>query len=328
MAQPQGPSASRPSTSHNAPHAIKKIGPRFEEARYEDPSFVSLPSNDSNTWYYPSHGYTDLDEDDARYDPAVGNWGRKSSRDAKWMRRGKMTAWGPGVEEWEVEEHARKRLKLMMPPQIDDDAPVILPHLRSPSPPITAPYASPNTQHLSYTSFILDKAVTHSFRSSILDEMEEDTNNLIEGETLVRRALGRLWQLMSEDPDKPSSDTEVVTKQEDEVDGGEAQRIASAPDLTPAAHKLFLDSYSDQDTAPVYDPSQFTHPDMALQNLEKSMATLREIQDDGREYVERLEEIREALGATRTQRNGVWDIVRERAVKELQSAASAYASAT
>lgn len=227
------------------------------------------------------------------------------------------------------EERARKRIKVMLPSPPDQDEPVVLPHLRSPSPPSMAPYPSPNTQHSTYTSFVLDKSTTHTYRSHLLDEMEQVTNNLIEGETVLRRALGRLWQAVNEDPPKsPAADQGVVPKQEDEGDATEKsqadQRAVRAPDLTPAIHKIFLSSYPEQ-PSPMFDPSQFTLPDQPLENLEKSMAALRELQDDGREYVERLEEIREGLGFARTQRNGVWNLVRERALKELQD--TAYASA-
>lgn len=51
--------------------------------------------------------------------------------------------------------------------------------------------------------------------------------------------------------------------------------------------------------------------------MEKALATLRELQDDGREYIERLEEIREGLGEVQTQRKGIWTLVRERALKEM-----------
>ncbi len=76
-------------------------------------SFVSLPSNDANGWYYPSHGYdTDAEDDENRFSSAVGNWGKKSTKDARWIRRGKMVAWGPGVEEWQVRLTARSPLSL------------------------------------------------------------------------------------------------------------------------------------------------------------------------------------------------------------------------
>ena len=66
-------------------------------------SYVGLPSNDTHGWYYPSHGYaSDEDDVDVRFSTAIGNWGRKTSRDARWVRHGKMAAWGPSMEDWEV----------------------------------------------------------------------------------------------------------------------------------------------------------------------------------------------------------------------------------
>jgi hypothetical protein len=301
-----------------------------------------LPSHDNNSWYYPSQGH-DSDEDNLSYGISRGNWGKKKAAGARWIRTGKLTAWGQGIEEWEVwthflllgqrfclnineqhEERARNRMKLLSPREISSPPPVRLAHLRSPSPPVSAPYPPPATQHLSYSSFVLDQAVTHSFRSHLLDDLERATSGLIEGEAAMRRALGRLWQVMSEDPHHRPSDPALKTKREDEEEeeeGDEAdQRLARAPDLTPPVHKLFLKPYING----AIPPSHFSHPEMQQESLEKSLACLRELQDDGREYVERLEEIREGLGNVRAQRNGVWEMIRERAVTELQEAASAY----
>ena len=186
-----------------------------------------------------------------------------------------------------------------------------------------APYPHPSTQHFSYTSFVMDKATTHSFRSRVFDELEDSTNTLIEGETALRRALGRLWQAMSEDPDEAGQDESLVPKREDE-DGeapGASSRLARAPDLTPVAHKLFLSPEAQS----IFEHSR-SRAEMQMDALEKALATLRELQDDGREYVERLEEIREGLGDTRTQRGGVWDLVRRKAIQELQDVASAAAA--
>lgn len=165
----------------------------------------------------------------------------------------------------------------------------------------------------------MDKAVTHTFRSSLLDELEHSTNSLIEGEATMKRALGRLWQVISEHPDRRVNDASVIPKREDEEGETDerARRIARAPDLTPATHKVFLFSGSE----PMFEPSHFASPDNQLESLEKSLCILRELQDDGREYTERLQEIRETLGDTRTQRNTIWNITRERAVKELRDVA-------
>lgn len=227
-----------------------------------------------------------------------------------------------------MEERARRRIKPLLPSSPDPDAPITLPHLRSPTPPLTAPYPIPNTQHLSYTSFVLDKSVTHTYRSSILDEQEQATNTLIEGEAAFRRALGRLFQVMSEDPDKTPTGADMVPKREDEEgdEGDKDRRLARAPDLSPITHKLFLTRYGAQSEAP-YETSQFTQPDVQQENLEKSLAVLRDLQDDQREYVERLEEIRETLGEVRTQRDAVWNLVRKKAIEELEHTAVASASA-
>jgi hypothetical protein len=224
------------------------------------------------------------------------------------------------ISSQQAEEHARKRIKLLLPQPRRSPSPLTLPHLRSPSPPLTSPYPPPAAQHLSYASFVMDKAVTRSFRSSLLDELEQATNGLIEGEATMRRALGRLWQVISEDPDRQPSEPSLIPKMEDEADEADEQdpkerRLARAPDLTPSVRKIFVSSHSNGG------PSAFDSPEAQLEILEKSLGILREHQDDGREYTERLQEIREGLGEVRGQRNGVWDMVREKAIKELQGVA-------
>jgi hypothetical protein len=175
-------------------------------------------------------------------------------------------------------------------------------------------------QHLSYMSFVMDKAVTHSFRSTLLDELEQTTNGLIEGEATLRTALGQLWQAINDSSDgMPPGDTPIVPKQEDE-DEREHQderqsRLARAPDLGSAVHRLFLSDY------PVAESSQLTSPELQQESLDKALATLRELQDDGREYVERLQEIREGLGDAGAQRDALWNMIRERAMQELQGEA-------
>ncbi|TFL06471.1 hypothetical protein BDV98DRAFT_559467 [Pterulicium gracile] len=304
------------------------------------------PLDDYNSWYYPSHGYTS-DEEHPTDIQRQGNWGRKSSKGARWIRKGKMAAWGSGLEDWEGEERARKRLKTMLADSPSSPPTPELPHLRSPSPPLVAPYPEPVTQHLSFTSFVMDKAVTHSFRTPLLDDLELATDGLIEGEATLRRALGKLWRVMHTDPDMPnytspsdpssSSSSRSLKQQLDQqvaVDplGEEIEQedyIFRAPNLdAPNSHKIFLTTYADMEADPgSYDPSHFAAPEVQLDSLEKSLATLRELQDDTREYVERLQEIREALGEARAHRAIGWDLVRDKALKELKEAAFAAAAA-
>jgi hypothetical protein len=63
----------------------------------------SVPLSDHNMWYYPSHGH-DSDEEDISIGPKTGNWGCKNAKGARWVRRGKITPWGPGMEDWEVSQ--------------------------------------------------------------------------------------------------------------------------------------------------------------------------------------------------------------------------------
>ena len=293
--------------------------------------------NDHNAWYYPSQGF-DPETESLNISVSGGNWGKKTMKGCRWVRRGKIAAWGPNMDEWEVkhflsslesltcvqaEDRARQRIRNLLPIERRSPSPPILPHLRSPSPPLVAPYPPPVTQHYSFTSFVMDNSVTHSFRSNLLDELEHATNSLIEGEAIMKQALGRLWQVINEDAGNRHRVEEVIPKREeadgnvgeDDLDGG----LGRSPELVPNAHKLFL-SYA-HDGPPVLDPSHFASPHMQQDTLEKSLATLRELQDDDREYVERLEEIREGLGDVRFQRNMVWDMIREKAIKEMQDAA-------
>ncbi|KIL71011.1 hypothetical protein M378DRAFT_183543 [Amanita muscaria Koide BX008] len=301
-------------------------GPRNQvQEKPTEEDLATLPLSDFDSWYYPSHEF-DSDEEELHTGVKHGNWGRKTARGARWVRRGKLAAWGPSMDDWETGERARKRLKLLLSQERRSPSPPTLPHLaRSPSPPIMAPYPTPITDHPSYSSFVMDKSVTHTFRSKLLDELENATNGLIEGEATIKRALGRLWEVISEDPDRLRDGHSFVPKrEEDEDDDGNdneeqrrERRLARAPDLTPAHYKLFL-TPQENANAPGFEPVYFVQNDLCSMTLEGSLAALRELQDDGREYVERLQEIRESLGDIRSQRDGIWEVVRERAIKELQ----------
>lgn len=133
---------------------------------------------------------------------------------------------------------------------------------------------------------------------------------------------------MSEHPDGLTREAEadtVVAKCEEadeEVDEltEREKRLLRAPDLDPPLHKLFLTPING-DT--ITDPSLFATPQMQLETLEKSLVAIKEMQDDSREYVERLEEIREGLGDLRAQRDLVWRKIRENGLEELKGLSAA-----
>lgn len=62
---------------------------------------MSLPSNDNDAWFYPGTGF-ESNDDDLPHSSFRGNWGIKTYNEAKWVRKGKMTAWAPWMEDWEV----------------------------------------------------------------------------------------------------------------------------------------------------------------------------------------------------------------------------------
>ena len=68
-----------------------------------------VPIADENIWYYPRLGDSD-DDDNEEQDPvgpSLSNWGKKHERGTRFMRHGKLAAWGPGLEDWEVRLFSR-----------------------------------------------------------------------------------------------------------------------------------------------------------------------------------------------------------------------------
>ncbi|KAL5534560.1 hypothetical protein ACEPAG_1023 [Sanghuangporus baumii] len=304
------------------------------------PSEQATLVNGTGEYSEPLLGESDSEDPDLPAGVAGGNWGKKALKGSRWVRRGKAVAWGPSKGEWEAEERARKRLKMMLAPPRRSPSPPTLPHLRESSPPLGAPYVHPST-HGSYAAFVLDPAVAHSYCTPMLTDLEQTTDNLIQGEATLTRALGRLWKVLSEEEhvrqdDDPGMKTGVAgltngvvddgadgEKHDDAVDDGDEEmsererRVARAPDLSQPMHKLFLTPFPNGGTH-MMEPSHFGSPQMQLENMERAFATLRELQDDSREYVERLAEARENLGDVRRQRDIIWMKTREQALEELK----------
>ena len=115
-------------------------------------------------------------------------------------------------------------------------------------------------------------------------------------------------------------DTNGRAVDEEENDGldDRERRLSRAPDLTLPMHRLFLTPLPN-DGAGIMEPSHLGSPEMQLETMEKAFAVLREVQDDSREYVERLDEIRETLGDVKRQRDIIWLKSRKQALAELQA---------
>lgn len=230
----------------------------------------------------------------------------------------------------QAEERARKRIRLLLPPSRSPSPPA-LPHLRSPSPPLAGPHPDPRAAHLSYTALVMDKGLAGTFRAGLLDDLEHVTDGFVEAEGALRRALGRLWAAMGRERGVGEA-RGVKEEQEDETMGeGEGEerergrRLARAPDLTPATHGVFLTppgAHAPPGAEDVEGEAPRAVPPLELQEetMVKSLATLRELLDDGREYVERLGEIRNGIGEMKAQRDVVWDVVRNKAISELEAA--------
>lgn len=67
----------------------------------ESYGYVPVASNDYNSSYYPKV-VSGSDEEDVPMSALRGNWGRKTTKGARWHRRGKLAPWGAGLDEWEV----------------------------------------------------------------------------------------------------------------------------------------------------------------------------------------------------------------------------------
>lgn len=92
----------------------------------------------------------------------------------------------------------------------------------------------------------------------------------------------------------------------------------SARALMLPIHRRFITPHS-VPLPPIYESNMLISQETQIETFEKSLAFLRELMDDGIEFTERLEEIREGLGTERAIRKGVWKGVRLRALQEMEA---------
>lgn len=232
----------------------------------------------------------------------------------------------------------------------------ILPHLRSPSPPVTTPFSLAPQQHTSHTASILDPNIGASFRSNLLHSLERSASELIQSEIALTRALGRFWTAITETATRISRERrhalleqQKQQQQEEhqhqqqrapmEVEGEENPEGTKEPSVFPPIPDHQLVELDDATTRNVI-LRMFTLPtNMRLdyvapggtseiisvgpgpqaELVTRSMLAIRELQEDSKECMERLEEIREMLGKVKGMRDAVWAIMRSQAIAEMEN---------
>lgn len=188
-----------------------------------------LPSMDLPAYYDPpspaSSSCSSIGEDVVS--KTVTNAGSKLEPNARWQRKGKICAWGPTYEETVRKNRTRKRLQLCLeqmmpeaaaeigtePPQniLDaeerrrerkrrkqEEAEYRLPHLQSPSPPLSTVELAPMLAlPRSYLDVVTSPAMRHSLGDDSMERgLQKTAADLLEGEKGLMQALGRLREVL------------------------------------------------------------------------------------------------------------------------------------
>ncbi|KAG8978135.1 hypothetical protein FRC05_011251 [Tulasnella sp. 425] len=303
-----------------------------------------VPAEDRNAWYYPAAPRPAASiegNNEQELDPgaSTGNWGNKHVKGARW-----------------VEDRARKRLRNLLPDQSRASSPPLptLPHLRAPTPPLVAPYAIPPKTHKSYTSMVVDPSVQHAYMNKTVASLGRTATEFIEGEGALRIALGALWQATAidnkyspssnddtaaegsprqsmevesvkhgsgarDEPDAPldNPDVQMSSGEHGQQQPAKTQEELLVASLSPL-RQLFISTTPV--TVPVDGAPNATLASASqLESFEWAINVLRDLTDDTREYMDRLEEVRELTGKAGAVRKDVWRVIKEKALEELEA---------
>ncbi|WWC97521.1 hypothetical protein V866_004405 [Kwoniella sp. B9012] len=188
----------------------------------------SIPSMDKLSYYdapaSPSSSSSTSSDGSIETAPRniLSNSGNKLNPHAKFMRRGKMYAWAPRYEDAKSDKLVRKRLKLCLqqilpeaatevgaqPPQniIDaeqkkknrkrkrgNESDYVLPHLRSPSPPMSTTKLAPMLAlPRTYLDILTSPSMRHTLGNDSMETgLQRTAGELLEGEKPLMQALGR-----------------------------------------------------------------------------------------------------------------------------------------
>lgn len=186
--------------------------------------------NDLNAYYSPCSPASSSRDSLSPPPPGaslLSNNNAKRLASARFIRKGKMCAWGPGYEEAEATSRVRKRLKISIdsllpeaaleagaPPPNDERAraraakrrreraearqSLVLPHLRSPSPPLSTTRLAPL---LALPRSFVDIAISPAMRHTLGEDgvevgLMKTAGELLEGEKGLIQALGRLREVL------------------------------------------------------------------------------------------------------------------------------------
>lgn len=216
-----------------------------------------------------------------------------------------------------------------------------------------APYAPASTNFTTYTQSIFDPNIGASFRSNLLHSLERSASELIQSEIALTRALGRLWTALTEKANELAKERRhAIMEQEklaaetrfrmelESTEGANFVNSTGDPTLVPSrliypslpdSVMTELDTYSTREvimrifTLNRDMKFEFNGQTISLQPahqvelVARSLAGIRELQEDSKECMERLEEIREMLGRVRGLRDAVWAVMRSRAITEMEN---------
>ena len=181
----------------------------------------------------------------------------------------------------------------------------------------------------SFTASIFDPNISGSFRSPLVGSLEKSASELIQSEIALNRALGRFWAVLT--------DYDARTQREERTNDGATNAAVngSNPSTMPAdphnlgatSMRLNLARVFTQKSTMQLDFTPPGHPPQSvtiaqphqLDLMTKSIALIRELQEDSRECQERLEEIMDTLGKVKNLRDQVWSVMRARAIEEMEA---------
>ena len=181
----------------------------------------------------------------------------------------------------------------------------------------------------SFTASIFDPNISGSFRSPLVGSLEKSASELIQSEIALSRALGRFWAVLTDydaRTQKEERTNDGVTNAT--VNGGNPSTMPADPhNLGATSMRLNLARVFTQKSTMQLDFTPPGHPPQSvtiaqphqLDLMTKSVALIRELQEDSRECQERLEEIMDTLGKVKNLRDQVWSVMRARAIEEMEA---------